>query len=94
MITTLIAGMITFFLVAIFHFIPVVTIATIPYIGTSVASTLTTFMGIWNSFMVTFPYAQTAWDIFTKVIIPFELLLLVVKIFFGSRTPAQTHSHT
>jgi len=74
----------------IFSFLPVVTLADIPYAGEGISSTLLWMVTTWNSFMVTFPYAETAWSIFLLIIVPFELLLLVAKFFLGHRVPAHT----
>lgn len=65
-----------------------VTLEGIPYIGTEIVSILSTMTGLWNSFMETFPYADTAWTIFLYVIIPFEISLLVLKFFLAHRVPA------
>jgi len=73
---------------AIFTILPVVTIADFPLIGSNVSSTLTTAALTWNAFIATFPYAEEAWNIFIYVIIPFELLMLTGKFFFGHRLPA------
>jgi len=69
-------------------FIPKVTIASIPYAGSFMASTLTTVVGVWNSFLDTFPYAIVAWHMFLFVILPFEVIMLVMKFFLGHRTPS------
>jgi len=69
---------------AIFVFLPVVTIADIPFIGESVSSTLLTMMEYWNGFTATFPYAIHVTQVFLLVIVPFELLMLVSKLFLGS----------
>jgi len=71
----------------IFSFLPVVTIADIPYIGETVSTTLISFMGIWNAFIDTFPYAGIAWNVFLLAIIPFEILMIIAKFFFGQRAP-------
>jgi len=76
--------------VLIFGFLPVVTLADIPLIGSSLSSTLVTAVQIWNAFLVTFPYAQIVWNIFLIVIVPLEILLLIAKFFLGSRLPAHT----
>ena len=86
MITTMITGAIGFIMIAIFSFLPVVTIADIPYIGSSVSGYLDTIMLTWNAFMVTFPYAETGWFVF-KMLLWFEALLLLARFLLGSRTP-------
>lgn len=76
----------------VFYIFPVVTIADIPLIGDAISSSLYTAMGYWNSFMVTFPYAEATWNAFLFVIIPFEVALLLLKFFLGHRTPIkETH---
>lgn len=81
-------AVIVMILSGIFGFLPTVSIATIPYIGESVESVLITMITTWNAFLVTFPYAEVGWNIFLYVIIPFEILMLIAKFFFGSRLPA------
>jgi len=73
---------------AIFYFLPVVNLASIPVIGESIRNTLITVMHTWNAFLVTFPYAEVVWICF-KAIIAFEILMLVVKFFLGHRAPVQ-----
>ena len=90
MITNLILNTLILILSAIFYLLPIVSIADIPYIGEGVYNALVSFIGIWNAFMVTFPYAETAWNIFLLVILPFELLLLLGKFLLGHRLPANT----
>lgn len=70
-----------------FVFLPVVTLADIPVIGDTISSLLLTMVRMWNSFIDTFPYAGTAWQVFLYVILPFELLMLVGKFFLGHRMP-------
>lgn len=90
MITDVIIGILVSLLGAIFYFLPVVYISTIPYVGQGISDTMLTMVGIWNAFLVTFPYAQVVWNTFLLVIVPFELLLLIAKFFFGHRLPAHT----
>jgi len=90
MIINLIIGAILEFFTALFYFLPVVTISSLPYVGTDLSNILDQIVLIWNAFMVTFPYAQTIWTIFLTVILPFEILLLVAKVILGSRVPAHT----
>jgi len=91
MITDVLLTVIVSLLGAIFYFLPVVSVSSIPYIGTSIASTLTLMVTTWNAFMVTFPYAVVIWNTLLFVIIPFEFTMLVGKFFFGSRLPAHTN---
>jgi len=91
MIVTLLISVILSIFGAIFALLPEVTIADIAYIGPTLSSTLTTMVQKWNAFMVTFPYAETGYNVFIYVILPFELLLLLTKFFLGSRTPIHTN---
>lgn len=75
----------------IFVFFPVVTIASLPVIGPSLSTILITMVTTWNAFMVTFPYAQVAWQVFLFVILPFELLMLIGKFFLGHHLPVNTN---
>jgi len=72
---------------SIFVFLPEVSIATLPYIGEPARAVLVSAVTMWNTFMVTFPYAQTPYDIFVYVIIPFEALILLARFFLGNRLP-------
>jgi len=65
-----------------------VRLADLPYIGTELVAILTTMIGVWNSFMLTFPYAETAWHVFIWVIVPFEITFMTLKFFLGSRLPS------
>jgi len=73
---------------SIFVFFPQVFLNDIPLIGDFIVSTLELMVSYWNSFLVTFPYAQIAWQVFLYVIIPFEFLMLLGKFFLGSRMPS------
>lgn len=46
-------------------------------------------VGLWNSFMVTFPYASVAWHMFLLMLV-FEALMLVLKFVLGQRLPVNT----
>jgi len=79
-------------LTGIFGFLPVVTVADIPVVGSQISSTLLWVVLKWNAFLDTFPYATIVWQIFLYVILPFELLLLLGKFFLGHRLPAHTNN--
>jgi len=87
MITNAILYLIVGLFTLLFGWLPVVTIADIPLIGSVLNSFLVTFIPTWYAFMETFPYAQIVWDIFLLGVIPFELLLLGAKFFLGNHTP-------
>jgi len=87
MIISIGINIILFILGGIFKFLPIVTIASIPYIGETVSNTLLTMVTTWNAFIVTFPYAGIAWNVLLYVILPFEALMLLGKFFLGSRMP-------
>lgn len=86
MITTMIAGMLMFLITAIFYFLPVVTISSIPYIGSTVSSLLLTIVKMFNAFADTFPYVTVLWHTFLYVVLPFEFIMLIMKFFLGSRS--------
>jgi len=71
----------------IFFFLPRARIVDLPIIGDNLGNLLDTIIPKWNAFMDTFPYAETVWDIFIFVIIPFEILVMTVKFFLGNRSP-------
>lgn len=76
---------------AIFVFLPEVTLNSIPFIGDGIVTILTTVSGWWNAFLETFPYAVIVWKIFLFVVIPFEMMLLIAKLFLGHRTPVNVN---
>jgi len=65
-----------------------VTIASIPFFGEQISSSLVTAIGYWNLGITVIPYFQLPWTIFLYIVIPFEIALIVAKIFLGSRVPA------
>jgi len=67
---------------------PNVTIASIPLIGTPASSILLTMVTSWNTFSATVPYVLYPYHAFLYALLPFEILMLLLKIFFGSRAPA------
>jgi len=87
MIITLIINILVGAVSVLFVFFPVVSLSSIPYIGTGVSTGLTTMVGVWYGFLETFPYAQLPWNIFLFVILPFEIGLILLKFFFGNRLP-------
>ena len=74
-------------LTAIFYFLPEVSLADIPIIGSSITTNLPIIVHHWNGFMEIFPYAEDTWNVFLYVIIPFEILLLIAKFFLGHHVP-------
>jgi hypothetical protein len=87
MIINLIFGVILGLISAIFFLLPVVTIASIPVIGSTLLVILGTMVTTWNAFMITFPYAQVVWQVFLFVILPFEILMIIGKFFLGQHMP-------
>jgi len=92
MITEILLSVVLALFGIIFGFLPIVTLEGLPLIGTEVSNGLLFFVTKWNAFLVTFPYAETAWNVFLLIILPFELLILLSKFFLGSRSPASTHN--
>ena len=88
MILNLFIETILYVISGIFYIVPTATIADLPLYGSQISSVLYEIMGTWNAFLEIFPYGLIAWHIFLWVIIPFELALLVMKFFLGSRVPA------
>jgi len=85
MIIDLFLSIFNIVLASIFQFFPVVTIASLPLIGEFLRDTLVTIVTTWNAFLETFPYALVVWQVFLIVILPFEFLMLIGKLFLGSR---------
>jgi len=76
----------------IFMFIlPPVHLNALPFIGSGFYDLLVTMVSMWNAFIVTFPYAGIAWNVFLYVILPFELIMIIGKAFLGSRMPHHTN---
>jgi len=88
MIFNLLIYLVLLIVTSIFSLLPVVTLASIPIIGPSLQSILITMVRMYNSFIDTFPYAETAFNLLIYVIIPFELLMLLGKFLLGHRLPA------
>lgn len=91
MIINLLINLILLVFGSLFVFLPEVYLSDIPLIGNELVSALTTMITTWNSFLVTFPYAEVVWDVILFVIIPFEILLLVARFFLGQRLPTNIH---
>jgi len=68
------------------YVMPNVDLGDIPYIGDSVRSSVVLAVGYFRGFMETFPYAYALWSVFLALI-AFELLLIGLKFFLGSRLP-------
>jgi len=71
----------------LFSIMPVATIADIPVIGETITSIMVFAVTHWNSVIDTFPYFDIVWTLFLYIVIPFEIGLIVLKFFLGSRTP-------
>jgi len=73
----------------IFILFPEVSLADMPLIGSFLYDFLVLAVRMWNSFMITLPYAKIAWDAFVFVLLPFELAMIVLQFFLGSRSPVK-----
>jgi hypothetical protein len=67
--------------------LPVVSLSDIPFIGSTIRGLLLSVVEYWNAAQDTFPYLIVLWHVFIYVILPFELLMLTVKLVLGSRAP-------
>jgi len=74
-------------LTAIFFLLPTADLSSIPVIGDTIQSTLSSFITYINGFIDIFPYAGIVWNLFIYGIIPFELAIIGLRFFLGSRTP-------
>lgn len=88
MITQFFVNIIIIIVSTIFSIFPVVSLASFGSVGVSIESTILFVVQMWNAFLITFPYGQIAWTMFLTVVIPFEITMLVLKFFLGSRTPS------
>lgn len=91
MIINLLINFILLIFGTLFVFLPVVSLASIPLVGSFISSGLISVVKLWNTFLDTFPYAVLPWHIFIYVILPFELLLLVARFFLGHRLPVNNN---
>jgi len=64
-------------------------ISGIPVIGDVLYTTLSTVSKYWVLARDIVPYMNDVWLVFSLVIIPFELALLVAKVILGSRAPVK-----
>jgi len=64
-----------------------VTIDSIPLVGEVVHSALLTAVGYWNTFLNIVPYLQLPWHLFLWVILPFEMIMILLRLVLGSRLP-------
>lgn len=90
MIINLVIKAIFLIIAGIFSILPNVAFSDIPTVGPFITENLLYGVRLLNGALETFPYGVIVWFIFTHVIIPFELLLLIGKFFLGSRNP--THA--
>lgn len=87
MITSIFINFILLIFGAIFYLFPKVTLSDIPLIGEYVSSSLIYMVSIWNSFLDTIPYLQLPYHLLLYYILPFEILLIILKFILGSRVP-------
>lgn len=66
---------------------PRVTLENIWVIGPTLRSVLVTAVGYMNSIFETLPHLEVVWNMFVYVVVPFEIVLWVMKFILGSRTP-------
>lgn len=86
MITALILQFIANFVALIFSILPEVTVANIPFIGTFIYYYVGVAISYVNTMNTIVPYFLIVWQMFLWVL-EFEILLLLLKLFLGSRTP-------
>jgi len=72
---------------ALVGILPEAHISEIWYIGPDVYDVLVAMAQTWAGVLDTVPYFEDAWNVVKYAIIPFELLMLVLKVILGSRTP-------
>jgi len=71
MIWVWIVSLIVDLLAMIFSWLPVVTVSSIPIVGNTLNTVVPWMFGVWNSFMITVPYAIFPFHVFLYAIIPF-----------------------
>lgn len=87
MIVNLLVNFVLLLLGILFVFFPKVYLSDIPLVGDTITSVLATIGGTWAMALDTVPYLELPWNVFLYVIIPFEILLLVMRFFLGNRVP-------
>jgi len=87
MIINLLINTVVLLFGAVFSIMPVVGLDSIPIIGDTLHAVFVDMALTWNAFIVTFPYAGVAWNVFLMLIIFFEMPLIALKFFLGSRSP-------
>lgn len=88
MIFNFLISFVVLILGSIFGLLPEYGISDIPYVGQWVYATLQIAVEYMNEFLTIVPPLETLWHVFIWVVIPFELVLMIVKLLLGSRTPA------
>lgn len=87
MIITLLLNFIADFIQMLTSIIPNVGVKDIPFIGQSIAYYLALAVGYLNTGIGILPFGEIVWHSLLYVILPFEFMLITLKVFFGSRTP-------
>jgi hypothetical protein len=82
MITQFLFNLIMIVARVIFGWLPAVSVLPL-----GVDSMLQNMVGIWNSFLISFPYGGIAWHYLLYGVFPLEITLLVLKLFLGHRVP-------
>ena len=88
MVLTLILKFIASLLAMFLSILPTVGVADIPFIGAYIAQYLSLAVSYINTATVILPFMAVVWHTFIWVILPFEFGMLLAKVFFGSRLPA------
>lgn len=91
MIITLILDFIASIISQILSILPSVGVSDIPLIGSFISYYFSLAVGYWNTFLTLFPPFAVVWSAFLYIIIPFEISMIILKVFFGSRLPAHTN---
>jgi len=86
MILTLILKTIVGIISLLFEVVPKVSIANIPFIGTYIYYYVGVAISYVNTMNTIIPYFAIVWQMFLWII-SFEIMLLLLKLFLGSRTP-------
>ena len=71
----------------VLSYIPTVSIQTIPFVGLTFNSILVSMIHGYFGLIGTVPYLQVVFQAFAFVILPFEFVVLTIKIILGSRVP-------
>jgi hypothetical protein len=89
MIITLILQFIVSFIGMVMSIVPTAHIGQVPLVGEDIVTYLNMMVGSYNLGASILPYLSIVKSMLVYVILPFEISVLLLKVFLGSRTPVR-----